>query len=460
MSARFDLAVVGAGPAGSNAAIAARQFGLRTVVIDEAADAGGQVWRAPQSIDAKPVPEGDRLRDRLAQSGAELVFGRRLWLAENGFVLHLIGDPGRETIKAERLIVASGASERIVPFPGWTSPRVIGLAATTILLKSHGTLPGMHTLVAGRGPLLSAVASGILELGGQVAAIVDASGHSDWLGALAALRRRPADLRTGLGWWLKLKRHRVPWIAKSHIEQIEPGADNLRVLIAGRDEPVICDAVAVGDGLTPAAEIVRLLGGNLHYEESLGGWIPSLDNDGRSSVVGLYACGDSTGIRGAAVACEMGRLAGFAAARDAGALDPAEFARFSGPIHARLDRIAPAAAAMAGLMSVEADRWSAIPGGTTVCRCEDVTKDMLRAAIEQGARDADQLKAWTRCGMGPCQGRMCGEAAAQILARAAGIERSAVQPWTARAPFRPIAMEDVLGEFDYADIPIPAAAPL
>lgn len=460
MSARFDLAVIGAGPAGSHAAIAARQFGLRTVVIDEAATAGGQVWRAPQSTKAKPVPDGNRLRNRLAESGAELLFGRRLWLAERGFNLHLTGDGGRETITAERLIVATGASERVVPFPGWTLPGVIGLAAATILLKSHGTLPGKRTLVAGRGPLLGAVASGLLDLGGEVAAIADARAHGEWLSALVALRRRPADLRSGLAWWLKLKRHRVPWISKSHIERIEPGVGNLRVRIAGREEPILCDAVAVGDGLTPAAEVLRLLGASLHYQENLGGWIPLLDDEGRSSLAGLYACGDGTGIRGAAIACEKGRLAGLAAAKDVGALDPAQFAQLSGPIHTRLGKIAPAAAAMARLMSVDAYRWNTISDATTICRCEDVTRETLVAAIGQGARDADQLKAWTRCGMGPCQGRMCGEAAANILAAEAGIERASVQPWTARAPFRPVAMEDILGEFDYTDIPIPTAAPL
>ena len=460
MNAKYDVAIIGAGPAGANAAFALCDAGLKAVVVDEFMTAGGQVWRAPVSVYTKAAPDGNLLRHRLDASGAALRFGRRLWMVEPGFVLHLVGENGHEKIEARRLIVASGTSERVIPFPGWTLPGVFGLAGATILLKSHGTLPGRRSVVAGRGPLLAAVANGILELGGKIAAIIDAKGTNDWLSALPALRHRPSDLRAGLKWWLKSKRHRVPWLSRSHIRRVDYIEEGLRVEVDGTAEVIDCDAVVVGDGLNPATEIVRVLGATMRFVEGLGGWVPSIDAFGRCSVPDLYACGDGSGVRGAAVACETGRLAGLAAACDAGVLDAGALAVMAKPIQARTRNIGRASAAMAELMSVQSVNWRDIPSETTICRCEDVSKSVLVQAIAQGASNIDQLKAWTRCGMGPCQGRMCGEAAAQILAQTTGVLRATIKPWTARPPFRPVPMGEILGEFNYSDIPIPAAAPI
>ncbi len=461
MSARYDLAVIGAGPAGAHAAIAAAQAGLGCIVIDEAAAAGGQVYRAPavrQGGDKPETVEGDRLRAALERSGATLAFHRRVWLVEPGFAVHAIGPDGPERIGADRLIVATGTSERVIPFPGWTTPGVIGLAAATILLKADATLPGRRTLVAGRGPLLAAVATGILELGGEVVAVLDQATRRRWIEALPSLLNRPDLLRRGAGWWLMLMRTGVPMRRGADIAMVETCDDGLLVRTSA-GETFACDALAIGHGLTPSTEITRLLGARHRFAPELGGWVSDLDSFGRTSIEGLLVAGDGAGVRGAAAAALAGELAGLTAAFDLERLDQASFGAKVKPLHTALVRASRFGSAMAAMMAPRGDDIDALSPETIVCRCEDVRAGELGRAIAAGAVTIDQLKAWTRAGMGPCQGRICGETVAALLARHAG-DREQVGMWTARAPLRPVPVDALIGEVAYEKIPIPKAAPL
>jgi len=461
VSRRFDLAVIGAGPAGAHAAMAAAEAGVDCIVLDEAEAAGGQVYRAPVAKPSKlksETVEGDRLRADLRYSGARLAFGRRVWLIERGFVIHAVSQGGRERLEAEKLILATGTTERVIPFPGWTTPGVIGLAATTILLKSQATLPGRRTLVAGCGPLLTAVAAGILDLGGEVVAVLDRAPRSRWLKALPRLASHPDLLGRGIGWWAKLLRARVPVLHDSDIGEVTAVDDGLVVKTKG-GEPFACDAVAVGHGLTPSTDITRLLGVGHRFAPELGGWVPEQDAFGRTNVDGLLVCGDGAGVRGAAAAALAGRLAALAVARDLGRIDQARFEAEASAIQAALTKAGRFGGAMAAMTAPRADDVFGLAPDTIVCRCEDVNRGQIERAIEDGADTIDQLKAWTRAGMGPCQGRMCGEAVAGLLARHVG-GRETVGLWTGRPPLRPVAVADLAVDIAYENIPIPKAAPL
>ncbi len=461
MSQRFDVAVIGAGPAGGHAAIAASNAGLACIIIDEAAAAGGQVYRAPAVRHSSVKPEtveGDQLRADLESSSTTLAFRRRVWLVEQGFAIHAIGPEGPERIEADRLIVATGTSERVIPFPGWTTPGVIGLAAATILLKADATLPGRRTLVAGRGPLLAAVATGILDLGGDVVAVLDQAPRSHWLKALPGLAGRPDLLRRGLSWWWQLIRAGVPVRHGARIAEVGTVDDGLLVKTKAGDA-ITCDAVAVGHGLTPSTEITRLLGAGHCYAPELGGWVATTDDFGRTSIDGLLVVGDGAGVRGAAAAALAGELAGLVAAFDLGLLDQATFEWKAKGLHAVLSQAIRFGSAMADIMAPRPDDIDALSPETIVCRCEDISVGELDAAIAAGAVTIDQLKAWTRAGMGPCQGRMCGETVAERLAGQVG-GRGQVGMWTGRAPLRPVPVDDIAGEVAYEDIPIPKAAPL
>jgi len=323
--------------------------------------------------------------------------------------------------------------------------------------------------VAGCGPLLAAVAAKIVAGGGVVAAIVDLSGPADWLRALPAMARRPDLLRQGIGWALKLGAARVPVLFRHGVTAVAGADACAAVTVApvdaqgrptgGMSRVFEADALAIGHGLVPGAEITRLLRAAHHFDPAAGGWTPTCDVFGHCSVEGLYAVGDGAAVAGAEPARLRGHLAGLAAAHDAGHLTADALARDAAGSLAELDRLRGFSAAVGHLMRDRPAMVAAIAAETVICRCEDVRRSQIEAAIAHGARDINQLKHFTRCGMGPCQGRMCGETAATLLARHVG-SREAAGYWTGRPPLRPVPLSDLLGRFDYADIPVPTPAPL
>ncbi len=474
MTEACDLLVVGGGPAGVTAAVAAAGAGLGVVLVDEAPAAGGQVYRArPPGFRGAPVtPEsrgGDRLRAQLAASRVDAVFDHAVWSVSPGFRIDALGPDGARSWHARAVVAATGAQERVVPFPGWTRPGVIGLAGATVLLKSQHVLPGRRTLVAGCGPLLLAVAAGLLKAGGEVAAVVDLAAPGEWAARLPALAVRPDLLARGAGWLARVKSAGVPILSRHAILRVEPRAGGLRAVVgavdagrcplSGTERSFDVDAVAVGHGLTPSTDVTRLLRAEHLFDASKGGWIARRDGDGRTSVAGLSVAGDGGGIAGAAAAALDGHLAGLAVARDLGAVTPEDHAASAGPLRRRSARAHRFGGAMADMMALRPGQVDAIPRDAVVCRCEDVTRAEIEAAMAHGAATANQLKAWTRCGMGPCQGRVCGDVAGALLARATGRHED-VGTFTGRTPFRPLSLDALAGDCAYADIALPPPAPL
>ncbi len=480
---RAEAAVIGAGPAGATAAAALARAGVATILIDEAATPGGRVWRAPhEALRAElkrdgaggpELAEGDALRAGVAGSGAQLVAGATVWsvvdLGER-FRIDAMTEAGPRAIEARLLLAATGALERVAPFPGWTTPGVIGLAAATILLKSQRMAPGRRLVVAGAGPLLAAVAAGALKAGAEVVAVADLNGAADWALAAPALAGRPALAARGAGWLVAMLRAGVrpdfrTGVRAAHgdmrLEAVTLGpVDAEGAPAAGAPTRTLdCDALAVGHGLAPATEITRLLRAAHVFDRARGGWLPETDDAGRTSAPRLYVAGDGAGVLGAAAALSAGERAAAAMLADLGRGPRPR----PGP---RADRAARFGAAMGRLSRQRPAMAAATAPETVVCRCEDVTRAEIDAAFDAGATDLNQLKHFTRCGMGPCQGRMCGDAAAELLAlrlaRGGDVDaaRRAVGQWTGRTPLRPVPLDALVGTFDYADIPVPEPAPL
>ena len=486
-SRRVDLAILGAGPAGAGAAIAAVAAGRSVLLVDEAPSAGGQIYRkTPGALlpahsdtgDSDPDRRaGDALRRDLDGSGAQTGFGWRVWSVmpvERGFRLDAIGPDAPHAVEATALLIATGAVERVLPFPGWTTPGVFGLAAATTMLKTQRISPGRRVVVAGAGPLLAAVAAGVLKAGAEVAAVVDLNGPADWLAAAPDLALRPRLAAQGAGWLLRLILAGVPIRFRAKVARALGDERLEAVEIASADSEVRhrsvaaavridADALCVGHGLAPATELLRLLRAECVFDRALGGWRPEIDAFGRTSVPGMYAAGDGAGVLGGQAALLSGRVTGAAIATDLSGAAPAMRrswtdwrARRFGAAMTRLTATKPAVAA-------------AIPAETIVCRCEDVTRAEIDAGYDAGAREVNQLKHFTRCGMGPCQGRSCAETAAELLAlrlvgdgAAPDIDagRRRAGQWTGRAPLRPVPLSALVGEFSYDDIPVPEPAPL
>ncbi len=466
-----DIAVLGGGPAGMAAATEAGRRGARVVLLEESAAPGGQVYRAPPVGFTIPPDadrrDGDALRAALLQSGAEIRTGCRVWgvgggplvaagTADAPFRLDALAPDGQSfAVEARALVLCAGTHERIIAFPGWTLPGVLGLAAATILLKAHGVLPGRRVVVAGAGPLLYAVAAKLLKAGAEVPAVVDLARSGEWARALPALAARPDLLARGLLWRAQMLARGVRVLPGAQVAAAA-GGDVLERVRVG-EAWIDCDALCIGHGLVPATEATRAFRAAHRYAAAEGGWVPVLDADQRCSVPLIYAAGDGAGVRGAAAAPASGRLAALAALQDLGLLSNHAAARATpARDHARASR---AGAAMARMMALRPALVQAIPPDTVVCRCEGVTRAQIDAACAAGAADMNQMKQFTRCGMGPCQGRLCGETAAELVAlHCGGRERAGFA--TGRLPLRPVAMDALLGDFDYADIPVPNAAPI
>jgi bacterioferritin-associated ferredoxin len=237
--------------------------------------------------------------------------------------------------------------------------------------------------------------------------------------------------------------------------------ERVRVAALGSNEAeeFDCDALCIGHGLVPATEATRCFRAEHRYAPEDGGWVPVLDADRRTSIPRLYVAGDGGGVRGAAAAPAAGRLAALAALCDLGRISAPEHAQARKAPAGGFRRAARGGAAMARLMALRPELVAAIPAETVICRCEGVTRGEIEGALADGATEMNQLKQFTRCGMGPCQGRVCGEAAAELVAaQVGGRERAGFA--TGRLPLRPVPMEALLGDFDYADIPVPKPAPI
>ncbi|MCP5382824.1 MAG: FAD-dependent oxidoreductase [Kordiimonadaceae bacterium] len=468
----FDAIVIGAGPAGANAAILLSENGLKTALIDEQRDAGGQVWRAKsESILEASITDageqGDALRDRLKSSNVITKFNCRVWhieRLENGhWLLSVVGGVEKKLI-TKALIIATGAQERVIPVPGWTLPGVFGLAGATAIFKEHMMAPKRRTIVAGNGPLLFYVASETLSLGGRVSAVISINSRTDWLKSLPAMLSNPSLIWQGLKWIFTLNKNRIPIYWQHAVKSVEGEnmVDGVTICkvdqnwapVEGTDQYIHGENLCYGQGLMPAVEATHLAGADHHYDEKLGGWVPTIDQWGRTSVAGLYACGDNAGIYGALAAPIRGSLAAQAVCEDAGInIDrKAEIKKLKVAIKFGL--------AATALTIPRSGLEALITGETEVCRCEGITRQEIDFEIKTGAQSPNAIKSGTRCGMGPCGGRYCMDSVALITQHRTKKSREEIGLPTARPPLRPVTIDDISDDLDYDDLPIPGVSPL
>ena len=464
-----DVVVVGAGPAGVAAAVTAAESGASVTLLDSGARAGGQFYRRPASPEitgaaTHPWPAFDDLESRLVALERTGAITRQhdtvVWSAsgEGPFVIRTRG--GERTrdelgqVVARTVVVATGAYDRALPFPGWHLPGVMSGGAAQTLVKSSGVLPGRRIVVAGTGPFLLAVSGTLLEAGAEIAAVVEANAPDSLLlkaPALLGAWGRSGDLARYVA---LLARNRVPYLRRHRVVEALGGDSVNAVRVAtvdaewrrtpGETRLLECDALAVGFGFGVQHELLGQLGCELRLDAG-GAYAAFVDAGQRTTVRGVLACGETTGIGGADLAMAEGLVAGASAAQAVG-LPPALAGRALASARGRVRRLRTAQDAMHGVFAVE-DGWQDdLRDDTVVCRCEEVTAGVVRDAIDTlGASDARTVKSLTRAGMGWCQGRVCGYAVDRMCASAGGPASPAPAKRPLVAPVSLGALADSLG---------------
>jgi NADPH-dependent 2,4-dienoyl-CoA reductase/sulfur reductase-like enzyme len=445
-----DVAIVGAGPAGMAAAVLAAELGLDTLLIDEQEEPGGQIYRAIDRAAGDPPAystlgadylAGQPLVAALRASGARYRPATTVWHIDPDGALSVTSDGISDTITARRILLATGAIERPMPIPGWTLPGVMTVGAAQILLKSAGLVPEGRAVLAGQGPLLYLAAVQLTRAGAPPVALLETTPHENYhaaarrLGGLWPGRRA---LAKGLGWLLEARRAGI---------SIRHGVRGLRALGRQRLERVVWDGGEIAadhlflhEGVIPNTQISLALQLAHRWDEGQVCWQPEVDEWGRTSLPAIAIAGDGAGIAGAEAAALSGRLAALDAAATLDRIDEAVRDRRARPIRAALAGERAIRPFLDALYQPAASVLAPAEDDVIACRCEEVTVGQIRRAVRLGAPGPNQLKAFTRCGMGPCQGRICGPIVSAVIAQARGLPIAEIGTYRPRAPYKPITV--------------------
>ena len=421
-----DLAVVGAGPAGIAAVVAATGAGRRVALLDAGLTPGGQIWRhAPGAAapgDARPWI------DRLTSSRFVGLYGTSvvdLTRAERGSGFTLLAERGTTAcrVDARAVVLATGARERFLPFKGWTLPGVVGVGGAQALLKMGSSVAGKRVVVAGSGPLLLPVAASLSRAGARLALVAEQAAPVAVRRFATSLWRRPNLLRRAVAYRAAFARTR--YATGTWVITAEGDTQVQRVVVTDgrRTRTVACDLLCVAYGLVPNTELARLVGCVIE------GGVVAVDELQQTSVPNIYCAGEPTGVGGVDLALVEGEIAGSAA----GGLTRLE------RLFAARARLRRDAAAMERTFAPRDELRAACTDETIVCRCEDVSRGVLDPAWS-----TRQAKLYTRAGMGPCQGRICGAALEFLFG------------WTSdsvRAPIEPMLLSTFLADAS----PLPGA---
>ncbi|MGI4858276.1 MAG: FAD-dependent oxidoreductase [Janthinobacterium lividum] len=463
------VVVIGTGPAGVRAAQTLVDAGLRPTVIDEGSRDGGQIYRRQPTgftrsyetlygSEAKKASALHQCFDALRQQDRiDYLPDTLVWNIAPG-ALHLSSENRYSVRPFDALIVCSGATDRLMPVLGWDLAGAYSLGGAQVALKAQGCAIGRRTVLMGTGPLLYLVAAQYTQAGAQIAAVLDTSTSLQRLRALPGLLAVPAALTKGAALIRLLRRAGVPihrGVTPRAIHgSAEHGVTGVAVTLRdGRTFDTACDAVGMGYHLRPETQLADLAGCAFAFDDAAQQWLPEIDADGRSTVPGVYLAGDGARVRGADAAEASGRLAALAVLLDgvgsgmAGgmtgspAINTAALTAQAVALRRDLVRLGRFAAGLRTAFPWPSALAATLPDEAVVCRCEAITAGELRRVVrETGAREANRAKAFSRVGMGRCQGRFCAHAGAEIIAAEARVPLATVGRLRGQAPVKPLPM--------------------
>ena len=448
-----DLLIIGAGPAGMAAAVAARQAGIAVVVVDENASIGGQVYRAIRNASpavsdllGSDYAAGRPLAEAFAACGAQHLPGATTFMIEvgdgGGFTVGIATPQAARMITARHVLIATGALERPCPIPGWTLPGVMTAGAAQTLLKASGIVPEGPIVLAGSGPLLYLLAAQYARAGVRLVAILDTTPNGNWLYALPHLPQFLASPYLLKGLELLRKTSRAHRIVR-HVTKLEALGETrlttVRAVAGGREMTIAAATLLMHQGVVPQINLAMASGVRHRWNECRLAFEPELSADSETSVPGLFIAGDSGGIGGAEAAAASGEVAALAILDR---LDPAGRAARQTAMTATRARLAAALRGRAFLDALyrPAAAFTTPSNEVVVCRCEGVTAGEVRRLIARGTQGPNQMKAFTRAGMGPCQGRSCGLTLTALFAAETGRAPDEIGHLRLRAPVKPITV--------------------
>ncbi len=459
---RYDLAIVGAGPAGLAAASMAAALGVDVIVLDENASPGGQIYRAVMTT---PVMKretlgvdywrGEELAREFSASASSYAPATTVWNVARVLDGEALGQDfeigvslrGKaRLIGAKQVILATGAQERPFPIPGWTLPGVMTAGAAQIALKSSGLVPDGRVVLAGTGPLLYLLAAQLLEAGASIITLLDTTPRGNWMAALPALPGFLVSpyLAKGLKLFRKV-RHSLDVVSSITALRAE-GTGRLSHIVyerRGRKTRFDCDLLLLHQGVVPSINLSNAIGCAHDWDEEQLAFRPKVDAWFASTVPGVAIAGDGAGIAGAESAATRGRIAALGAAFRLDRVSAAQRDRDVAPLRAELARLLHGRRFLDVLHRPAKAFRVPVDDATLVCRCEEVSAKTIRETLVLGASGPNQMKAFTRCGMGPCQGRLCGLTVTEMIAEARGLSPAEIGYYRLRPPVKPVTLAEI-----------------
>ncbi len=466
--AESEFVVVGGGPGGVSVAIEAAKAGVDVTLLDENERLGGQIYRQLEKgfkvTDSEALgrdyEKGIQLLRQFRSLGDRIRYlnNTQVWGIFKDHTLALARNGTSSSLGFKKLLLATGAYDRPVPFPGWTLPGVFTAGGAQKLVKTERVLPGERILLAGTGPLQLVLAQQILKAGGEIEAILEAGDLSkDWLQGLKGIWGNWDYLNEGWGYLRQIQKAGVP-LLRNHIileahghgrveEAVIAEVDNNWRPRPGTERTVKVDAVCLGYGLVSSVQLTLLAGCEHEYDLGLGGYLPVRKEDMETTVKGIYAVGDGAGVAGAKVALYEGRITGLSIARSLGRLSDSDAEKGIKPFRKRLSKSKRLRKVLDQISVPRAGLYELAHPDTVICRCEEVTLGEIQEALAHDTTQVKDLKRMTRAGMGPCQGRMCGPTLVEIMRHQPNGAPEGPGSLLPRPPIKPTALR-VLAAFE------------
>jgi thioredoxin reductase len=449
-----DVIVIGAGPAGLASSACLAEMGLNVLTLDEQHRIGGQIYRnmeaAPQhrrNLLGEDYTQGLSLAKRFRQSSATYENGANVWQVEPDGTLCYSRWGQSAQVKANYIIVATGAMERPMPIPGWTLPGVMGAGAANNLFKEAGLNPSGRVVLAGSGPLLLLEASLLAQKGVSVVALLETTPVIPPTPAISAAPkalRRTDFLWKGVAMLRDIKKAGIPhYKGVTHIHAI--GQDRLEAVEAkhaGKQLRLDAELLLLHFGVIPNTHIFRQIGCKMVWKGDQRYWHPQCDEWGHTNCERIFAAGDGAVVAGALAAQYKGELAALEVAHCSGIIPAYERDALAEPVKKALKHDHWPRPLVDAIYAPRPEQIN-FDDNTVVCRCENISVGDLRKVVHEGVRELNELKVVTRSGMGPCQGRMCGPALAEVIAVELDQSPDQAGRLNIRPPLKPVALHEI-----------------